>query len=212
MLEIKVKETNTTEKNKLIVEFMGYSLDDENLNSYRIFKNGIFNYIRLDNLKYNSDWNELMEVVKKCLEIGLEGDKMEMYYNITDSIPDIEGVYNAVVHFIEWHNSVKKMNTTEKNKLIAEFMQPSFKGFATYDYDGMLLTLENLKFHYDWNCLMEVVEKVESLNVVVEIRKNGCYILRSPNNYTSELENSKIEAVYNALVDFIEWYNSTKEI
>ena len=67
----------------------------------------------------------------------------------------------------------KVMNTTENNKLIAEFMQlvecetdylyhpSSEKGFLK-DY---------LMYNSDWNWLMEVVEKIEDLNYSIEINK-----------------------------------------
>jgi hypothetical protein len=113
---------NTTEqKNRLIAEFMGYSLDDENLNSYSILKNGIFNYIRLDNLKYNSDWNDLMEVVEKIESLGysfrVEGStvivkhtdsEFKEMFGYSETYSKIEAVYNAVVEFIEWYNSAKE--------------------------------------------------------------------------------------------------------
>jgi hypothetical protein len=99
------------------------------------------------------------------------------------------------------------MNTIENNILLAEFMQPSFNGFGTYDFDGQLLTKEYLKFHSDWNWLMQVVEKIESLNVVVEVRENVCYIEETSKEYFSELEVTKILATYKACVHFVKCYN-----
>ena len=99
------------------------------------------------------------------------------------------------------------MNTIENNILLAEFMQPSFNGFGTYDFDGELLTKEYLKFHSDWNWLMQVVEKIESLNVVVEVRENVCYIEETSKEYFSELEVTKILATYKACVHFVKCYN-----
>jgi hypothetical protein len=99
------------------------------------------------------------------------------------------------------------MNTIENNILLAEFMQPSFNGFGTYDFDGELLTKEYLKFHSDWNWLMQVVEKIESLGVVVEVRENVCYIEETSKEYFSELEVTKILATYKACVHFVKCYN-----
>jgi hypothetical protein len=99
------------------------------------------------------------------------------------------------------------MNTIENNILLAEFMQPSFNGFGTYDFDGQLLTKEYLKFHSDWNWLMQVVEKIESLGVVVEVRENVCYIEETSKEYFSELEVTKILATYKACVHFVKCYN-----
>lgn len=45
-----------------------------------------------------------MEVVEKILNISLELDEMERYYNITDAIPYIQNTYDEVVVFIDWYN------------------------------------------------------------------------------------------------------------
>jgi hypothetical protein len=50
-----------------------------------------------------------MEVVEKILDISLNLDTMEMYYNITDSIPRIDHTYNACVEFVKHYNE-KKIN------------------------------------------------------------------------------------------------------
>jgi hypothetical protein len=97
------------------------------------------------------------------------------------------------------------------NKLIAEFL-----GYETYEMNGVLnveysenniRTIQDTHYHIDWNWLMQVVEKIESLGVVVEIRENVCYIETSLNDYYSELEETKIQATYKAVVCFIKWYN-----
>jgi hypothetical protein len=99
----------------------------------------------------------------------------------------------------------------EDNKLIAEFL-----GYETYEMNGVLnveysedniRTIQDTHYHIDWNWLMQVVDKIESLGVVVEIRENVCYIETTPNDYYSELETTKIQAVYKACVEFIKWYN-----
>ena len=106
--------------------------------------------------------------------------------------------------------------TTENNKIIAEFM-----GIADEIETGAtsLIQIEgttgyykndNLQFHTDWNWLMEVVEKIEKNYLVdifgkaVSIHENNVEMIVDLNaiNYTT-----KIEAVYNAVVTFIEWYN-----
>ena len=115
---------------------------------------------------------------------------------------------------------------TENNKLIAEFMgwhskkinitssRPKGDGIELYlkevtEYNGRLIE-ESLQFHTDWNWLMEVVEKIESLGVVVEIRDNVCYIETTPIDYYSELEETKIQATYKAVVEFIKLYKQKK--
>ena len=89
--------------------------------------------------------------------------------------------------------------TTENNKLIAEFMEhkPTFEVYI----DDVLTTLERpiKNYNSDWNWLMEVVEKIKSIVSLMEIP------------YTNQLIAGLIivdkEAVYNACVEFIKWYN-----
>lgn len=95
---------NTTEKNKLIAEFM--SIENPYNKGHYIMFNGIASEPK--DMKFNTDWNWLMEAVEKCLKIALEGDTMEMYYSITDSIPNISDTHKEVVQFIEWYNSAKE--------------------------------------------------------------------------------------------------------
>lgn len=123
------------------------------------------------------------------------------------------------------------MNTIENNKLIAEFMGFSkvtrehklefsynIKGFAQL---GLSETVPSgLKFHSDWNWLMEVVEKIESsvsqFNIKIYTLANTytdvSIIVSSRKRIDIELQTSKIEAVYNAVIEFIKFYNSPQEI
>jgi len=111
---------------------------------------------------------------------------------------------------------------TESNKLIADFLGYVLIGKNTYEYNNKLYLLEEMKFHNDWNWLMEVVENIESLdtgNNSVVIGKNHCF-LSFYDKYKNEsirfngeskfanVELSKIEAVYNACIEFIKWYNT----
>jgi hypothetical protein len=95
------------------------------------------------------------------------------------------------------------MNTTDNNKLLAEFMD-----FEWYAKD------EELEYHKDWNWLMQVVEKIESLDYElfietfeVRIEKHRETLFRQ---HTKVSNQTKIEAVYNACVSFVKWYNQTK--
>lgn len=97
----------------------------------------------------------------------------------------------------------------ENNKLIAEFMGniPIFENeYQMVTHNNMCYGIDELKYDTDWNWLMPVVEKIESLGIVVEIRENVCYIETSLGNY-SELEDTKLQATYKAVVKFINWYN-----
>ena len=119
-----------------------------------------------------------------------------------------------------------KIITEENNKLIAEFMgvketrdtkimYPIYEGDSSY--------IKNLEYHKNWSWLMEVVEKIESLEFVVTI----CYLLTKITNedlgqretpLTSKViiiscnnGGTKIQTVYNACIEFIKWYNEQKK-
>ena len=95
----------------------------------------------------------------------------------------------------------------ETNKLIAEFMEhkPTFEVYI----DDVLTTLERpiKNYNSDWNWLMEVVEKIESIKgTQIFINGISCEIIFK-GEIISKHFNTKIEAVYNACVNFIKWYN-----
>jgi hypothetical protein len=89
------------ENNKLIAEFMGNIPIFEN--EYQMVTHNNMCY-GIDELKYDTDWNWLMQVIEKILDISLDLDSMEKYYNITDSVPMIKQTYENVVEFINWYN------------------------------------------------------------------------------------------------------------
>lgn len=109
---------NTTEKNKLLAEFMDIdtSLKEIDCKDCRFFYQCNLIQCSLSDdelykspeLFYNSDWNLLMEVVEKVLQICAEIDEMERYWCITDAIPYIDDVYNACVEFVNWYNEQNK--------------------------------------------------------------------------------------------------------
>jgi len=119
------------------------------------------------------------------------------------------------------------MNTTENNKLIAEFMgykveTDLYGGIPVNGMKTITVRTDSLKFHSDWNWLMEVVEKIEATEdptqkgvfASVEINKKytriNCYYCRNRNYYNVTKNGSKIEATYNACIAFINWYNEQK--
>jgi hypothetical protein len=117
------------------------------------------------------------------------------------------------------------------NELIAEFMGGVYfdlgmsnKGYknlpipayrriiseTTYKY------VDELNYHESWDSLMDVVDKIESLgNYNVDIQKLDCCIYEFdlkawPDGKTicfSGRKASRIEAVHQAVVEFIKWYN-----
>ena len=121
---------------------------------------------------------------------------------------------------------------TENNKLIAEFMGVFDKILSTrniYSWsdapffytteDSKEKVMENIakysKYHSDWNWLMEVVEKIESLGFDFAIYTGSSVSIINTDNtpfkeVVSEGCKNKKEAVYNACLQFIKWYNKHK--
>ena len=121
------------------------------------------------------------------------------------------------------------MKTIENNKLIAEFMGVFDKILSTGNMhswsdapfyytteDTREKVIKNIskysKYNKDWNWLMEVVEKIESLEHWTETLgglQNICLIgsINSSCESFKAVAETKIEAVYNACLEFIKWYN-----
>jgi hypothetical protein len=181
-------------KNKLIAEFMGYIYFKEKVN-------------------VENEWSwDILDVYSKI--------PIETYY-----IPEYDETYFAMLpnpdygkeNPITWNPDIKHLSWESLNH-------------------GEYLT--NLKYHESWDWLMPVVEKIESLdlkeygykwedmdgetrynnqNICVEIERNQCWIymnlqLDPPdtlNEKTSHMKfDTKIEATYAAVVEFIEYYNN----
>ena len=108
------------------------------------------------------------------------------------------------------------------DKLLAEFlgMKPHHN-----DSNVMILNINGINYPFevselnydtDWNRLMLVVDKIESLEHWVEILgglQKTCLIgsTNSSNESFKNTNENKIEAVYNACVEFVKWYNKQKK-
>ena len=96
----------------------------------------------------------------------------------------------------------------KNNKLIAEFMGSEWhKGFFK---DICIISASNIpyKFHQDWNWLIPVVKKVrEVINVELSINEYKCV---QEMRFTIFPYDFTINQVYQAVVEFIEWYNQKK--
>ena len=104
--------TLNTMENKLIVDFLNTDVNNDGTYELPQFgtirPNGDFKTsFTLEQMKFDKDWNWLMEVVDKILNISLELDSMEPYYNITDSVPNIKQTHEAVIEFINYYNTIK---------------------------------------------------------------------------------------------------------
>ena len=120
------------------------------------------------------------------------------------------------------------MTTTEKNKLIAEFMgfenASNFVGgslemrkktkikFGTQQYESY--KYDDLKYHSSWVWLMPVVEKIENENPISFIISCGnCEVYNCEKAETMFFfEGVKIQAVFEAVINFIQWYNTQNDL
>ena len=112
------------------------------------------------------------------------------------------------------------MNTTENNKIIAEFMGYidngcSEEGFLINPITNFDEEINDLKYHLDWNWLMEVVEKIENLGYNFQITSKDATVLQNHGAIYQTLiyridGTNKIQATYKACLAFIKWYNEQK--
>ena len=124
------------------------------------------------------------------------------------------------------------MTITESNLLIALFdgWQPVGDRLVKHSERETRIP-EHLFYHFQWNWLMPVVDRIESLKAPgryiicqVTITSHICHIHYNAGNVTvqnlpvfeidqhrSDTE-TKIENVYSAVVQFIQWYNQYKPI
>lgn len=105
------------------------------------------------------------------------------------------------------------MNLIENNKLIAGFLKKKYYDDCIVIHNGAVCTSNpsgelwaKCRYHSDWNWLMEVVEKIESL----EENNNLMDCFKQSNKVCGLPIYTKIEAVYNACIEFIKWYNLNK--
>lgn len=103
----------------------------------------------------------------------------------------------------------------ETNKLIAEFMQADMNDNGTFELpqygsirpNGAFkteFTKDQLKYHKDWNWLMEVVEKIESMGFEVNIGGNEVQIFDQEGDLIyGAMSKTKIQSTYEAVSLFI---------
>jgi hypothetical protein len=103
------------------------------------------------------------------------------------------------------------MNTLiENNKLIAEFLGIEIEeGQERIYINGLGTKLIECTFNTNWNWLMPVIRKIEELGNDVLITTNYIQIAFDEGEQFIVIDdlNIKIDSVYNAVVEFINWYN-----
>lgn len=93
-------------------------------------------------------------------------------------------------------------------KTIATFMD-----FPTLSLAGRITDELALTLFKDWNSLMTVVEKIESLGYFVMINKWSSVYMGPESqrkSISSNFGDSKIDNTYQAVCQFIKWYNENK--
>lgn len=122
---------------------------------------------------------------------------------------------------------MKPTQQQKDNKLIAEFMGLTIITDNISYFDTNYKALKN--YHSDWNWLMEVIEKIETefpnytiqweYDAREEFAEEGKYkaylfTLFPRDEILTRLTDlrfkTRIEAVYNACVEFVKWYNENK--
>ena len=112
------------------------------------------------------------------------------------------------------------MNTQENNKLIAVF-NGDIKTINDKVSFNKNCSVDDLQYHKDWNWLMEVVSKIESIvwedlndtSFNVTIGATSYCVIQDNNGGVIEIigqGSTKIESVYKACVEFIKWHNKQK--
>jgi hypothetical protein len=119
-----------------------------------------------------------------------------------------------------------------ENKLILEFLNTNVNNDGTYELPqfGTIrpngdfktsFTAEQMKFDKDWNWIMQVVDKIESI-VWEELNETSFNVTIGATSYCVIQDNNgelveiigqgktKIESVYKAVVEFINYYNENK--
>jgi hypothetical protein len=111
------------------------------------------------------------------------------------------------------------------NHLIAKFMGGTLSDHPKLNYvkvwsgqncpdniRGRLDLSTTLKYDIDWNWLMPVIDKIESLNLwEFDIYRQSCEVsfddifLANPITFT---RSTRLEATYSAVIAFLKWYNT----
>lgn len=91
-----------------------------------------------------------------------------------------------------------------------------FLEWADSDLNSWKLSLSELRFHANWNWIMEVVSKIVKLGYVSSIDGNiersfASFIIQKTNNYICRVGYNtyltKKQGVVEAINQFIDWYN-----
>lgn len=106
--DTQVTNSETQESNKLIAEFTGYEIQKDPTERFfgRYLTPDTKVWVKKNELSFDTDWNYLMPVVEKIL--NLKDTYAQERQRVFNSIsPDINITYTAVISFIKWYNENK---------------------------------------------------------------------------------------------------------
>jgi len=173
---------NVQAGNKLIAEFMGYVQSNEHNVHLHSASHG-----------FNGSNGYAKPFIRKDqydLLMGFYESKqmigIDKFYESTRSASRLPYIFNGIHIFLTaWNNRTTQLDWMP-NKL---------------------------KYHEDWNKLMEVVEKIEDLKGIVSIKGNICDIqFKFGGIGTSCTYEKKHDAVWNAIITYIQWYNKQQKL
>lgn len=113
----------------------------------------------------------------------------------------------------------------EQVKSVALFMEAEDTGrfdqwgrsmfkLPTKNFDFIYIAVEDMLYQDDWNWIMAVVEKIESIGFRVMILKSVCDIcpeVWDSQNIVESTGINKTDATFQAVVEFIKWWNENKQ-
>jgi len=109
----------------------------------------------------------------------------------------------------------------EGNKLIGDFMEQMILDVnVLYVFSELPIEKYPRQFHYSWDWIIPVVEKIRSLDNMVnlnfwsETNATECVIYNWEDFGSAEIRNecqSSIESVYLSVVEFIRWHNQNSK-
>lgn len=103
--------------------------------------------------------------------------------------------------------------TATDNELIAQFMGlPLYRDEVMFTGGTRKVPFQKWQYHTSWDWLMPVVEKIETLGFFFIIKSTYVEVNRlyDPVTVSCADGESKIQAVYKVVIEFIKWYNAQK--
>lgn len=112
---------------------------------------------------------------------------------------------------------MKEFNKEEYNKMCAEFLgyinlTPDDKDFDFYEHPTQPLIIDkcifkmlepkSMLFHSDWNWIMEIVEKIKSINLKLSVEYDEVMTL---------FITTPKQIVVQVIWEFLNWYNENKK-